>query len=107
VLEEVVVVEAAIPLRQHRAHLSVEGPEQLTLAVLLLKPRVHVAVEKLRLLGPHALEVRVRDLQFLRELAPRKRRDAVALHAGGLLDLECALAILRRAVMRVRRLARC
>ena len=28
-------------------------------------------------------------------------------HPGGLLDLECALAILRRAVMRVRRLARC
>jgi len=66
-----------------------------------------VAIEKLRLLGPHALEVRVRDLQLLRELPAGKRRDAVPLHAGGLLDLECALAVLRRALMRVRRLARC
>ena len=106
-LEEVVVVEAAIPLRQHRAHLAVEGPEQLTLALLLLQPRVHVAVEELRLLGPHALEVRVRDLQLLRELPAGKRRDAVPLHAGGLLDLQGALAVLRRAVMRARRLARC
>jgi hypothetical protein len=91
----------------NRWHLPVEGPEQLALALVPLQPHVHVAIEEFRLFGPHALEVRVPDRQLLRELAPRKRRDAVALHATGLLDFESALAVLRRAVMRVRRLARC
>jgi hypothetical protein len=92
----------AIAFRQDRTDLSVEGSEQLALALLPLRPRVHVPIEEAPAARSHALEVRVRDPQLLRELPAGKRRDAVPLHSGGLLDFQGALAVLRRAVMRAR-----
>jgi hypothetical protein len=47
----------------------------------------------------HALEVRVRDLQLVGQLAARQRRDAVAHRVAGFVDDDVRLAVVAGAVM--------
>jgi hypothetical protein len=64
----------------------------------LLQPRVDVAIEQVRLLGAHAVEIRVGYLQLVGQLAPRKLGDPVILHTGLLVNVDRRDALLARAV---------
>ena len=67
-LREVVVVEPAVAVRQHGANVAVQRAHQAPV-VLAVQPRVHVAVQQVRLLLAHALKVGVGDAELLCQLA--------------------------------------
>jgi hypothetical protein len=71
-LGQVEVVQAPVAIRQHGTHMAVEGAQHAPL-FLALQPGVHVAVEQCRLAFTHALEVGIRNLQLVRQLAARQR----------------------------------
>jgi hypothetical protein len=68
ILRQIEVVQAAVAVGQHRAHLPIQRPNHPSLTVGL-QPCIDVPVEKTRLLRPHAFEVRERNLQLFSELA--------------------------------------
>ncbi len=79
------VVQSAVAVGQHRPNLAVEHAEHAAV-LAALQPGVDVMVQQDRLLAAHALEVRIWDLQFVGQLAPRQRGDAETAAAAGLLD---------------------
>ena len=102
ILRQIVVVQAAVAVGQHRAHLPVQRTNHPSLTVGL-KPRVDVPVEKTRLLRPHAFEVRERNLQLFGKLPARESCDAVLAAAIACIDRHPATATLVGTALQERR----
>ncbi|WP_413912433.1 hypothetical protein, partial [Candidatus Skiveiella danica] len=56
-----------------------------------MQPGVHVAIEQCRLVFAHALEIGIRDLQLVRQLATRQPGDTVVHRVAAFLDDEAGV----------------